>query len=400
MLQQFWKFYGITAILVLILSACGTGGRAQATPTPLPPLVQYEQGIFTVEQGSIVSKKDLLGEIVPAKQDRLFFRSSGFVTRVTVKQGDLVKEGDILAELQVDDLLAQLQQAQIDLEVAKADLEKFEIQRAYDASLAQAEVTIAEKQLEMAQLEMDEAFDEAQDVASLKFDIAEQNLIKAQLNLSIKEQETNPYIEQVVKRNELSVQRLESLLAERQIKAPYDGVILKVKLREGQNLSGYSPVIDIGDPADLVIRAQIDWELRGKLTSSTETHMFLTNSEEDADQSWPVTFLPKFLPISETDATANLTPTIDYFYFDLYDDGENEEFTIGRSVFLTLILGQKDSTLLLPPAAIREYKGLYFVIIQDGERRRRVEINSIGLKTPSLWEVVGDLQPGDQVVGP
>jgi hypothetical protein len=30
----------------------------------------------------------------------------------------------VLAELQIDDLLAQLQQAQIDLDVAKADLDK------------------------------------------------------------------------------------------------------------------------------------------------------------------------------------------------------------------------------------------------------------------------------------
>jgi hypothetical protein len=40
--------------------------------------------------------------------------------------------------------------------------------------------------------------------------------------------------------------------------------------------------------------------------------------------------------------------------------------------------------LLLPPAAIREYKGLYFVIVQDGERRRRVEINEIGLKSQPI----------------
>ena len=113
-----------------------------------------------------------------------------------------------------------------------------------------------------------------------------------------------------------------------------------------------------------------------------------------------MTFLPKFLPISETEATANLRTTSNNFYFDLHDDGENEEFIVGRSVFLTVILGRKDDTLLLHPAAIREYKGLYFVIVQEGERRQRVEINEIGLKSPEHWEVCGDLQPGDKVVGP
>lgn len=400
MSQQFWKIFSNVAVLAFALSACSVGSRGQTTPTPLPPLVRYEQEIFTVEQGSIVSERELLGEIVPAKQDQLFFRSSGFVTRITVKQGDLVKEGDVLAELQVDDLLAQLQQAQIDLEVAKADLGKFEVQRAFDVARAQAEVKIEEIQLELVQLEVDKSSAVAKDIALLNFSIAQQNLIIAQQNLALKEQETNPYVEQVVKRNELAVQRLESLLAERQIVAPYDGIILKVDLREGQNVDGYSTVIDMGDPSDLVIRTQVDWEIRGKLSSSTESHMFLSNLEEDADQTWPVTFLPKFLPISETEATTNQRTSTGNFYFDLQDDEDNEEFIVGQSVFLMVILGRKDDTLLLPPAAIRQYKGLYFVIVQDGEQRRRVEINEIGLKSPKYWEVSGDLQPGDKVVGP
>ena len=53
----------------------------------------------------------------------------------------------------------------------------------------------------------------------------------------------------------------------------------------------------------------------------------------------------------------------------------------------------------LPPSAIREYKGFNFVIVQDGDRRRRVEINEIGLKGEDLWEIKADLQEGDQVLG-
>jgi adenine deaminase len=65
-----------------------------------------------------------------------------------------------------------------------------------------------------------------------------------------------------------------------------------------------------------------------------------------------------------------------------------------------ITLGRKDDALLLPPAAIREYRGLNFVIVQEGERRRRVEIQKIGLKSTDHWEVIADLQEGDQVLGP
>ena len=400
MSQHRWKLFSIALIFLFLLSACGGSNASQQTPTPLPALVSYEQEVFSVKQGPIVSEAELLGEIVPAKQDQLFFRSSGFVTRITVKQGDIVNQGDVLAELQVDDLLAQLQQAQIDLDVAKADLEKFDIQREFDLKRAEAEVKIEEINLEKAQLELENATGEMIDFAQLNYGIAQQNLVIAQQSLELKEQETNPYVEQVVKRNELAVQRLELLLAERQIIAPYDGIILRVNLREGEDVDGYKTVIDIGDPSDLVIRAQVDWDIRGKLSSSTESEMFLSKSDDEANPSWPVQFLPKFLPISENEVAATQNNSNNNFYFDLQEDENNDEFVVGRSVFLRLILGQKDDALLLPPAAIREYKGLYFVIVQDGERRRRVEITEIGLKSPRYWEISGDLHPGDKVVGP
>jgi HlyD family secretion protein len=390
MSQPYWKIFSLLTILAMALSACGAAGGSQATPTPLPPLVRYESGIFSVEQASIVSEKSLLGEIVPARQDQLFFRASGFVTRITAKRGDLVQGGDVLAELQIDDLLAQLQQAQIDLEVAKAELDKYQVQRAYEVSRARAEVTILEKRLEMVQIEVDNAFGAARDMALLNYDITEQNLILAQESLALKEQETNPYVEQVIKRNELSLHRLETLLSERQIIAPYSGVILRVNIREGQGVEGYTTAFEIGDPNDLVVRAQFDWELRDKLSATTEANLFLST---DSEQSWPVTFLPNFLPITQTANTASLVPTADFFYFDIPEENADEQFTVGRSVFLTIILGRKDNALLLPPAAIREYKGLFFVIVQDGERRRRVEINEIGLKSPDRWEVIADLLP-------
>ena len=397
MSQPYWKTFSIIVTHSLVLSACGAGGDSQATPTPLPPLVSYESGIFTVEQSPIVSEKDLLGEIVPAKQDQLFFRASGFVTRITAKRGDLVKEGGVMAELQVDDMLAQLQQAQIDLEVAKSELEGYQVQRAYEVSRARAELTICEKRLEIAQLEVDDAFGTAKDIALLNYDITEQNLILAQESLTVKEQETNPYAEQVVKRNELSLQRLATLLSERQIIAPYDGVILRSSIREGQGAEGYTTAFDIGDPNDLVVRTQFDWELRDKLSKTTEVNMFLST---DSEESWPVTFLPNFLPISQTENTARADLNADFFYFDLPEEIISEEFTVGEPVFLTIILGRKDNALLLAPAAIREYKSLFFVVVQDGDHRRRVEIDEIGLKSADRWEVIADLQPGDQVVGP
>src|SRR5512143_2840756 len=104
MVKNKYSFLLLTVLLVSILSACSPGSGGGATPTPLPPVVNYQQSIFKVERGPIVAEKTLMAEIVPSKQDDLYFRASGYVNRVTVKQGNVLKKGDVLAEMQIDDL--------------------------------------------------------------------------------------------------------------------------------------------------------------------------------------------------------------------------------------------------------------------------------------------------------
>ena len=112
--------------------------------------------------------------------------------------------------------------------------------------------------------------------------------------------------------------------------------------------------------------------------------------------------MANFMPLTsqENPDLQNTTLGTNYFYFALPDNLDRTKAKVGASVTLIVVVGHKDSTLLLPPAAIREYRGQNFVIVLKDSRRVRVEINEIGLKTVDKWEVSGDLQEGDQVEGP
>ena len=87
-------------------------------------------------------------------------------------------------------------------------------------------------------------------------------------------------------------------------------------------------------------------------------------------------------------------------YFSAPTDMPRDQLKLGAKVDLNVVIGRRENVLLLPPAAIRNYRGLSFVIVQNGERRQRVEITKIGLQTDERWEIEGDLQAGDLVVGP
>jgi HlyD family secretion protein len=398
MFQRRISPFNLFAALAILLTACGTSGGRQPTPTPLPPLVSYEKAVYKVERGPIVSETKVPGEIVPSRQDELFFRTSGFVTRVVVKRGDVVKKGDILAEMQIDDLLNQLQQARIDLEVAQGDLAKNKEQHDYDVEKAKADVAIGQKRVELAEMDVENSFGDDRKRAEINLEITRQNLALAEESLKLITDDVNTYMEQAVKRSELAVQRLEGLVSERQIVAPYDCIVLKSVIRPGQQVDAFYTVFNVGDPTEMIVRTQYDYDLNSKLNKDSEVSLYLGGDEETA---YPVHFLPNFLPFTKTEEAAQSdTSNSDYLYFTVPPELSKQDITVGKSVNLKVVLGRKDNVLLLPPAAVREYKGLSYVIVMDGDRRRRVEINEIGLKTNDRWEIVADLKEGDQVLGP
>ncbi len=392
----YFKIVSVLFVLSL-LAACAPGGSGSATPTPLPAVVSYEKSVFTVQMGPIVEEKKIVGEIVPSKQEELFFRTSGYVTRVSVKQGDMIKEGTILAEMQVDDILNQLQQARIDLEVAQSNQAKDIAQRQFDIEKAKADVVVAQRRLELAKIDTLRAGGLDREKAQLNQDIAEQNLALAEASLKLVSDDSNPYTEQAVKRSQLSVERLEGLLAERQIVAPFDCVVLRSIVRPGQQVDAFFVTFVVGDPTNLIVRSALDYDLNKVMTKATEVSLYINADDETG---YPVEYLPNFLPVSANADTNTRSSGSDYMYFTLPQDIAQADLPVGRSIFLKVILGRKDNVLLLPPAAIREYKGLMFVIVQDGDKRRRVEINKVGLKATDKWEIEADLQEGDQVQGP
>ncbi len=113
-------------VLGLSLSACGGSPSAatnpapagQATVTPLPTLV--------VPTSQSASAPDLelgvsgSGEIKAAQDADLVFQAQGTVDKVNVKEGDLVKKGDVLASLDLRTFDQQLHQAEAALANAQA----------------------------------------------------------------------------------------------------------------------------------------------------------------------------------------------------------------------------------------------------------------------------------------
>jgi multidrug efflux pump subunit AcrA (membrane-fusion protein) len=61
-------------------------------------------------------------------------------------------------------------------------------------------------------------------------------------------------------------------------------------------------------------------------------------------------------------------------------------------------LQRKDNVLWLPPQAIRTFQGRQFVVVDEGNRQRRVDVK-LGIQGPDRIEIVDGLKEGQKVVG-
>jgi len=151
MKKQIWLFL----IVALVLSACGQA----ATPTPLPTVAvdNSANGTSSTSTEAVAS-----GEVVPVQVVKLSFPLTGIVKSVNVAEGDPVKAGDTLAQLDTTILEAQVAQAKANvataetqvrylkriganqekLDSAAADVDRLTAaQQAAEAQLAQATLT-------------------------------------------------------------------------------------------------------------------------------------------------------------------------------------------------------------------------------------------------------------------
>jgi hypothetical protein len=80
-------------------------------------------------------------------------------------------------------------------------------------------------------------------------------------------------------------------------------------------------------------------------------------------------------------------------------EGDVGGLKLGDLVRVTVVLEEKEDVLWLPPGAIRTFEGREFVIIQDGGRQRRVDID-LGIEAQAQVEILMGLEEGQVVVAP
>ena len=168
--------YSLLALVVVLTAGCDalpTSGKAASTPTPIPAPPIPEKPTYTVRRGVVVDNLSFTARVAPVLEEELFFREDGRVKKVYLKRNDLVEEGTLLAELENDDLVRQLAQAELERETAEINLTVAEGNQ--QEAIARQKIDLEIEKLQLQKIE------EQETSLALDVDIAAANLAKGTL---------------------------------------------------------------------------------------------------------------------------------------------------------------------------------------------------------------------------
>ena len=111
---------GILALMGVLVVYRLKDQQARAVTRPRPDVLV---GIVAPERRNMEIKLAFTADILPAKQAAIFSKVSGYIRRIHADRGDFAKAGQVLAEIDDQELQASLNQARATLQTGHAGLE-------------------------------------------------------------------------------------------------------------------------------------------------------------------------------------------------------------------------------------------------------------------------------------
>ena len=211
---------GILLIVILVVVAITKGKNSNATK------VSTEK----VEKRKIIQTVSANGKIQPEVDIKISPYISGEVVELKVKEGDIVKKGDLLAKIDPEIYISSFEQGEASLNTQKANLAN-----------ARARLSQMKAQFDntKASFERQEKLYKENVISASDYDAAKSafQVAKAQTDASEQDIVASEYM---VKSSEASLKRAREDLTKTAIYAPNDGKVSKLSVEIGERVTGAS----------------------------------------------------------------------------------------------------------------------------------------------------------------
>jgi HlyD family secretion protein len=353
-----------------------------------------------VEKGDLAKSVVATGKVEPITKVEIKAKASGIVKKLYVDAGDRVKKGQLLAELDKEEIEARVAQAkaqleasqasakgtEADLERAKVDAEGVDVpmlKRAYDRAQGMAKEGVVSAS----------ALDDAQ--KNYELALNKQNVAKAQL-LVLKAKIGQAQAQ--VMQDHANLQQLEEQLGYTTITSPIDGIILSRDVEVGDAVSSIlvlgssaTLVMTLGDTSEVYVKGKVDESDIGKVYMAQPARIKVESFKDK-------TFNGKVTKISPMGVEKDNVTT---FEVRVSINNPGGELKAAMTANAEIILEEHKNVLQIPEGSIlydKDKKASVEIPDEKGkEGKRKVAVN-IGISNGAKTELLSGLKEGDQVV--
>jgi RND family efflux transporter MFP subunit len=329
------------------------------------------------------NRLEVAGEFSPFQEVEIHAKVAGYIRKIYVDIGDRVHAGQLLAELEVPEMTAQVEGAQAVVQRSQEDI-------------LSAKSTVARAEADYAALHAE--YDRLKQASDARPGlIAQQELDNAKAkDLSAKAQLDAARSELASKGHVLGAAQADhrhfALLADySNITAPFAGIVTwryadtGTLLQAGTSNSGSMPVIKVAQVSILRLRLPVPESLAGcvHIGDTAKIHVQATGEQ----LTGKVVRTTGELDLS----TRSLQVEIDL-------DNRDGKLTPGMYADVTLDIQRSGNGLTIPVEAVDRSQSapFAFVVNQQGHIEKRTL--HLGMETPRFIEVINGLLEGEQVV--
>jgi HlyD family secretion protein len=391
--RKLWIWLAVGIVVVVI--GAGVAVARMVSGSSIDP-----NKIAKVSRGDVARSVVATGKIQPITKVEVKSKASGIVEKLFVDINNKVRKGQPLAQMDQQEILAQVEAQKAQLAAAEANV------GTYDANIEQDKVNSSAPDLPMYKTTLDRnvqmqkegvVSQQALDNANKDYLAAlnKRDAAKAQIGVD------NAKLKQAraqVLQSQASLKQLEEQLSYTTIVAPMDGLILSRDVEIGDAVSS---ILVLGSTATLVM-TEGDTNLvyvQGKVDEADIAHVYMNQPARIKVESFrDRIFNGKVTKIAPLGVEKDNVTT---FEVRVSIDNARGELKANMTANAEILLDEHKGVLTVPENAVM-YDGQKNATVEipdkgQKEGKRKVAVK-VGLSNGSVTELLSGLKEGDQVV--
>ncbi len=390
---RLWIWIGLVVVVVLVVS--GVGVARLVSGTKIDP-----NKIAKVTRGDVARSVVATGKITPITQVEVKSKASGIVERLYVDINQIVRKGQPLAQLDQQEISAQVAAQKAQLASAEANVSN------YEAALEQDKVNAAAPDLPMYKVTLDRNTEmvkqglvpqQSLDNANRDYLAALNKRDSARAQLGVDGAKLKQAKAQVAQ-SQATLNQLNEQLSYTTIVAPMDGVVLSRDVEIGDAVSS---ILVLGSTATLVMTVGDTTEVyvKGKVDEADIAHVYLGQGARIKVESFRDRYFQgKVTKISPMGVEKDNVTT---FEVRVSINNPGGELKAQMTANAEILLDEHKGVLTVPEnAVLYDSQKNASVAIPDPTQKEGFHKTpvKVGLSNGSITELLSGLKEGDQVV--